>query len=193
MQVRANLVVLYGLFAAIAWPQSADPVGSEPSPLEAFAKARGARIAWSGELARWERDGNRLVLAAVVVENDTPYVRKIPGVRIDLSNDSASDRIYLDEPAIARTRSALQEISDAVGPTGIPGHRSCMGAMEFWPLYGWPWNKYHELNASFCGGPENTTLVLHGRGKEEPFSFAGKRPDDLARILASALDELKQH
>jgi hypothetical protein len=131
------------------------------------------------------------VLTAVVLENDTPYTRRVRGVKIDLSSTGNSDRIYLDEQATERTRSALQEISDAVGTGGVPG--GCMGAREFWPLYNWPWNKYHELNADYCGDKENFALVLYGRGNSRSFRFLGKKPTDLEGILVSAMAKLKQH
>ncbi len=63
-----------------------------------------------------------------------------------------------------------------------------MGAKEFWPLYDWPWNKYHELNADYCGD----TLVLSGRGRNTSFRFPGRTPGDLATIFTKALEELKR-
>jgi hypothetical protein len=85
------------------------------------------------------------------------------------------------------------EISDAVVVTGMPGICSCEGAKEFWPLYHWPWNKYHELNVDFCGDSKNRVLVLHGRGKPESFRFPGKSPTVLAEILVTAMQKLKPH
>jgi len=134
-----------------------------------------------------------LVLTAVVLENNTQYARKARGIKIELSSANAKDQIYLDVQATERTRSALQEISDAVAPSGIPGSNGCMGAAEFWPLYDWSWNKYHELNADFCGGSEDLALILYARGHDESFRFPGKHPADLAGILASAMEQLKQH
>ena len=177
--------------ALLAVTASSQSVGSEPSPMEAFASHQGVRTTWSNEVARWEQDGTRLVLTAVVLEDST---RKIRGVRVDLSGENAKDQVYLDEQATERTRLALVEISDAVTLAGIPGADgcSCMGAKEFWPLYNWPWNKYHELNVDFCGPSKNRALVLHGRGRAGSFRFSGKSPTVLAEILATAMQKLKQ-
>jgi len=68
-----------------------------------------------------------------------------------------------------------------------------MGAREFWSGYDWPWNKYHELNVDFCGDEKTLALVLYGRGKDESFRFPSKNPTNLAEILASAMEQLKQH
>jgi hypothetical protein len=180
-----------GLLAAAASSQS---VGSEPSPMEAFASQQGVRTTWSNEVARWEQDGTRLVLAAVVLEDGAQSPRKLRGVKIDLlSSENAKDQVYLDEQAIERTRLALEEISEAVARTGMPGAGGCMGAKEFWFGYDWPWNKYHELNVDFCGDSKNPQLVLHGRGKPGSFRFPGKSPTGLVEILATATQKLKQH
>ena len=191
MKVPIGTVLYCSLFAAVAWSQS---VGSEPSPMEAFANRQGVRTDWSDEVARWEHDGTRLVLTALVLEDNAQSARKLRGVKIDLSSGTAKDQIYLDEQATERTRSALEDIADAVARSGIPGSNdwSCMGAKEFWPLYDWPWNKYHQLNADFCGDSKNRALVLYGRGKRGSFRFPGKNPTDLAGILASAMEQLKQ-
>ena len=68
-----------------------------------------------------------------------------------------------------------------------------MGAKEFWPLYNWPWNKYHELNIDFCGDSKGTALVLYGRGKRPSFRFPGENPSHLAGSLATAMNQLKEH
>ena len=187
MRAVIGTVFCCGLLAASVSSQS---VGSEPSPMEAFASHQGVRTTWSNEVARWEQDGARLVLTAVVLEDSA---RKLRGVKVDLSSENAKDQVYLDEQATERTRLALVEISDAVALTGMPGPHSCMGAKEFSGRGNWPWNKYHELNVDFCGDSKNRELRLHGRGRGASFEFPGKSPTVLAEILATSLQELKQH
>ncbi len=162
----------------------------EAAPMEAFASHQGVRTTWFNEVARWEQDGIRLILTAVVLEDSA---RKSRGVKVDLSSENARDQVYLDEQATERTRLALVEISDAVALTGMPGIGGCIGAKEFWAGYDWPWNKYHELNVNFCGDSKNRVLVLHGRGKPGSFQFPGKSPTVLAEILATAMQKLKEH
>jgi hypothetical protein len=65
--------------------------------MEVFASRHGVRTTWYSEIARWQQDGTRLVLVAVVLEDDAQPARKIPGVKIDLSSENARDQVYLDE------------------------------------------------------------------------------------------------
>jgi hypothetical protein len=173
------------LLAASAMAQSG-PIGTEPSPFEAFAAAPEAHIVWSGEATRLSSGSTAALIAGLSVEKGA---QKMKGVTVDLSEGEASDRIYLDEEATQRTITALGEILDGVARFGVHGN-GCEGAKEFWPLYDWPWNKYHELNVDFCNGDQ---LVLSPRGKEMRFAFSGKDPSSLAAILSDALAELKQH
>src|SRR5215472_3854494 len=192
MRAVISTVFCCSLLAAAAFSQS---TGTEPSPMEDFAAHHGVRTTWSNEVARWVQDGTRLVVSAVELEDSGPSARKVRGVKVDLSseNTNAKDEIYLDEQATERTRSALKEISDAVALKGMPGVHGCMGAMQFTSKYDWPWNKYHELNVDFCGDSKNSVLVLHGRGKPMRFRFSGKSPTVLSEVLATAMQELKQH
>jgi len=159
--------------------------------MEAFAKEPSVRVVWSGEIGRLERGAAKAVITALVLDGGA---RQMRGVMIELSSAAAAtDRIYLDEEATERTRAAMVEITDAVARSGSPGGSGCMGAREFWPLYDWPWNKFHELNVDFCGAEPNTALVLYGRGKAAAFTFPRKNPTDLAAILVAATEQLKQH
>src|SRR5215472_311847 len=181
--------------SVLAAAASSQSIGSEPSPMEAFAAQQGVRTTWSNEVARWVQDGTRLLVSAVVLEDSAPSARKVRGVKVDLSseNPNAKDQVYLDEQATERTRSALKEISDGIALTGMPGVHGCRGARQFTDKYDWPWNKYHELNVDFCGDSKNSVLVLRGRGKPMPFRFPGKSPTVLGEVLATAMQELKQH
>ena len=196
MKVHTSTVLCCGLLAAVAWSQSSVQIGSEPSPMEAFANRQGVRTTWFNEVGRLAHDGTRVVLTALVVEDNSQPARKVRGVKIDMSRPyfwpfHAHDHIYLDEGATERTRTALLEIADAVAEQRIHGN-GCMGASEFWPLYDWPWNKYHELNAEVCEDAKSSALVLSGRGKRGSFEFPDGTPTSLAGILSTALDQLKQ-
>jgi hypothetical protein len=180
------------------WVAPEVKVGSEPSAMEVFSKGQGIRTIWSNEVGRLDHNGTRAVLTALVMEDSSLPSQKVRGVRVDLSRPGfwpvpAHDRIYLDEEATERTRAALEEIADAVASDHSATERGCMGAREFWPPYGWPWIKYHELNAQLCGDSKSSTLELFGRGKREIFQFPGESPASLAAILASAMDQVKRH
>jgi hypothetical protein len=182
-----------------AWSQSEVQVGSEPSPMEAFANGRGVRTIWSNEVGRLHHDGTSVVLTALVMEDRSLPARRVRGVRVDLSrlrfwSVHTRDHIYLDEEATERTRAALEEIADAVAGDHSAAGRGCVGAREFWPLYNWPWNTYHELDAQICGDSKTSALVLFASGKRESFQFPDESsPVSFAGILASAMDQVKQH
>jgi hypothetical protein len=194
----AVLCFCFGCFVTVAWSQSEVNVGSEPSPMEAFAKGRAVRTIWSDEVGRLQHNSTRVVLTALVLEDRFLPTQRARGVRVDLYSPRfwpvhTHDHIYLDEEATERTRAALEEIADAVTSDHSTTGRGCMGAREFWPLYDWPWNKYHELNAQVCGDSRSSALVLFGRGRRESFQFPDESPASLVAILASAMDQLKRH
>jgi len=178
------------IFAATVWPQTGAAPGSQPSVLEAFARHENVRTIWSAEAGRIELNQTRLVITALVLADSARTVR---GVKLNLSNENDRDEIYLDEEAIERTRKALIEIADGVRRSGLPRRNGCMGAAAFWPLYNWPWNQYHEMNADFCGTADGIELVLSARGKRQRFRFPGEQPGDLAAMLVVAIDKARQH
>lgn len=194
----AVLCFCFSCFVTVAWSQVDVKVGSEPSPMEAFANGRGVRTIWSNEVGRLDHNGTRVVLTALVMEDRSLPTRQARGVRVDLSKSRfwpvpTHDHIYLDEEATERTRAALEEITDAVAGDHNTAGRRCMGAREFWPLYNWPWNKYHELNAQVCEDSKSSALVLFGRGRRESFQLPDESPASLAAILARAMDQVKRH
>ncbi len=172
-------------FVSLAWTQCKP--GSEPSPMEAFANRQGVRTTWSSQIANLGKEGTQVLLTAVVLDSAGAKMR---GVKIELSSGDAHDTIYLGEEATDRTRAALNEIADEVAH-GTPGGNGCVGARQFWPLYDWPWNKYHELNADVCG--EKSVLVLYGRGRAASYSLPGESPTAFAAILARAISDLNEH
>ena len=193
----AITTILYFLCTSKAWSQTEPAVGSEPSAMEVFAAQQNVRASWVNEVARWENDGVQLIVTAVVLEEGVPSGRKLRGVKLQLADGTAKDEIYLDEEATNRTRSALMQIEDDTArerANGRPpqGNR-CLGAKEFWPLYDWPWNRFHELNVDFCSYSGKPSLVLRGRGRKESFKFNYRTAADLAGTLSSAIEELKQH
>ena len=186
--------ILALLAAASARPQSADP--GEPSPMEAFAKQSATRVAWSNEIGRLEYEETRVLITALTLEDNGSPSKRIRGVRLDLANPKATDEIYLDEEAINRTIKALGESSEGMARAkarNLTARHACFGAAAFWPLYNWPWNKYHELNANYCISPDGTELVLSGRHEPGSYHFLNAAPEDLAKLLQTALDQLKSH
>jgi hypothetical protein len=155
--------------------------------MEAFANRQGVRTTWSSEIAKLGEDGTKVLFTAVVLEAGGSKMR---GIKIELSSSGAHDTIYLGQEATERTRAALVEVADAIAQQGVADNR-CMGAREFWPLYDWPWNKYHELNANVCGA--EPVLILYGRGKDGSYRLPGEHPTALAAILARGTAVLSAH
>lgn len=155
--------------------------------MEAFANRPGVRTTWSSQIAKLGEDGTHVLLTAVVLEGGGSKMR---GIKIELSGSDAHDTIYLGEEATERTRAALEEIADALAQHGVR-NGGCMGAREFWPLYDWPWNKYHELNADVCGA--EPVLILYGRGKDGSYRLPGEHPTAFAAILARGAADLSAH
>jgi hypothetical protein len=65
----------------------------------------------------------------------------------------------------------------------------CMGARQFWPLYDWSWNRYHELNAEVCGA----ALRLSARGRREQYSFPGETAAGAISMFNSAIERYAGH
>ena len=163
--------------------------------MEAFAQQAGTHSTWSSETWVIESGGARAAIIATVMEDAKQPPNRMRGVRLDLSNSTASDRIYLDEVAVARTIKALGEASAGMAranPARRAG-RACFGAAEFWPLYNWPWNRYHELNADYCTSAEGASLILTGRHKPASYECPSEKPEHLADVLRTGLDQLKAH
>ena len=127
MRIDIGTVFSCGLFTTVAWSQSGVAVGSEPSPMEAFASLPGVRTVWSNEIAHVEDAGTHLVLMALVLEDNGHPARKVRGVQISLTSGDDHDQIYLDEEATARTRSALEDIANA----GPPRRNGAWGRRNF--------------------------------------------------------------
>ncbi len=177
------------LLAAALWAGE-----TEPSKMEAYAARTGVKVAWSSEVTRWQSNGTVLVISALALEDGAGQPAKMRGVKVDLSGASGSDHIYLDEEASERTHKALLSIADALARNGGHPHgNGCMGAAEFWEGYNWEWNKYHELNVSFCGTGGAESLSLSGRGRSNGFNIGGHTPQELAQVVLDALDMAKQH
>jgi hypothetical protein len=195
MEFTVGAVVCVSLAVTIGQAQTSTQDVSEPSPMEAFAQRPGVHTAWSSEIGRLENgdadDGARAAITALVVENSAAPAERMRGVRVDLVNKVASDRIYLDEEAAKRTKSALESIAEGVARRPL-SNNGCFGAKEFWPLYDWPWNKYHELNAEVCNTPAGYGLTLSGRHKPGSFLLLQQGPERLAALLGTALDQLKE-
>jgi hypothetical protein len=184
--VRMRLTATLCFFVSLTWSQSMPDVGSEPSPLEAFANRPGVHTTWSGQATKLGKEETSVLVTALVLESGGTIMR---GVKIELSNRYAHDAIYLGEEATERTRAALKEIADAVVHVRAQSFSGCMGAREFWPMYNWPWNKYHELNAEVCA----SVLTLHGRGRAGSYSLPSETPTSVADLLARAVADLKEH
>lgn len=192
MPVKFGASFGVALLPLLVCAQADTQTGTQPSVMEAFAADPDVHVAWSSEVARLENHDTRVVFTSLILENNSRPARRISGVLVELSRGISRDRIYLDEEASERTRRALEGIALALTRSNLPG-AGCMGAPEFWPRYGWAWNKYHELNAEVCGYPGQQSLVLSPRSGQNSFTFPGETPAEAAAIFEKAIQQYKQH
>ena len=193
--VGCLLVVASG----IAQPVSPKPVHA-PSPMEMFANEAGSHITWASEVGRMEHGSVGVVITVVIIENTHEPARKIRGVKINLvggasNNGKATDEIYLDEAATARTITGLKDIAYGIARYGGPhSENGCEGSLLFVVKFEGqehPWSRYHELDAAYCGMPDGPGLVLTGRNKPAIFSIPGETPDRLSSMLEVALSRVR--
>ena len=95
-----RLILMYAIvssFLGIGQAQSVTSSGLRPSALEAFATNAGVKVSWTHEVSRIASTEAQAVISAVVLENSSSPVTQLRGVRIDLSDGSARDTVYIEE------------------------------------------------------------------------------------------------
>lgn len=162
----------------------------QPTKLEAFAGRSTAQVKWSKEVGRIDESDTHAIVTALIIEDGAQSPPRMRGIRIDLSNKSATDKVYLDETALVAIRNALAKIE-----RGIEDYRKEVssipiryyGAAEFWR----PYERIHTLNAAYFIRPDSSGLSLSAY-KHQEFRFPGHRPGELAEIISRAMRDLEQ-
>jgi hypothetical protein len=187
----AAIATLCGLFFNIGIAQINPTPYLQPTPLEAFAGQPSARVTRSKEVGRIESAEARVVVTALVVEDAVKPPYRMSGIRMGLTNQNATDQVYLDKPKLEELKKALEEIE-----RGIEDFRNeqgdaplrYLGSCELWQ----PRPTVHTLSAAFYIAPNSSGLSLSAfKGQE--FRFPNHRTSELAEAIGRAMDELKHH
>lgn len=187
----AAIATLCGLFFNIGLVQDNPTPSLQPTTLEAFAEQPTARVTWSKEVGRIESAETRVVVTALVVEDTVKPPHRMSGIRIGLTNQNATDQVYLDGPKLEELQKALEEIE-----RGIESFRNergdaplrYLGACELRQ----PRPTVHTLSAAYYIAPDSSGLSLSAfKGQE--FRFPNHRPSGLVEAIGRAMDELKHH
>jgi hypothetical protein len=190
MRSIATVAVLGHLFLNIGLAQVNPTSSLQPTKLEAFAVRPNAQVTWSKETGRIESSEARVVITALVVENTSPALGRMRGVRLDLFSNNATDQVYLEEARLEPVKKALDQIESEIEDFQKERDGAAYryrGAAEFWH----PDQRIHTLNAAYYIAPDSSGLSLSAY-KAQGFRFPGHRPSELAAAIGRAMDELKR-
>ena len=114
MKSIATLALVSGLLANVAIAQSSEQLSPQPTKLEAFATQPSARIIYAKEMGQINSSEARVVVSALIVEDDAEPPGRMRGVRIFLAKEGVTDEVYIEEAKLEAVRKALAEISRGV-------------------------------------------------------------------------------
>jgi hypothetical protein len=195
MKLTGTLVVLLSVLPVAGQAQTVAASTPQPTPLEAFAKQTGSRVAWSSEAGRIDSRDAHAVITALVVEDDAQPPDRLRGVRIDLSDQDGKDQVYLGEETLPAFKNAFDEISQSAahGCASNSGDvcppNLFVGAALFW--YGDRVPSVHTLTAAHYFRQGSTGLVLQTIGVGR-FWFPDQDASRLSAAMTRAMDQLKQ-
>lgn len=195
MKFTGTLIALLALLPAASQAQAVAGAAPQPTPLEAFAKQKASRVAWSGEVGRVDSRDAHAVITALVLEDNAQPPDRLRGVRIDLSDQDGKDQVYLGEETLPAFKNAFDEISQsaahgcASNSGDICPPNLFVGAALFWYADRVP--NVHTLTAAHYFRQGSTGLVLQTTGVGR-FWFPDQDASWLSAAVVRAMDQLKQ-
>ncbi len=195
MKFAGTLIVLFSVLTVAGQAQAATASAPQPTPLEAFAKQPGSRVAWAGEVGRIDSKEGHAVITALVVEDNAQPPDRLRGVRIDLLGQDVKDQVYLGEETLPAFKAAFEEISQdaARGCSGNSGElcppNLFVGAALFW--HGDRVPSVHTMTAAHYFQQHSTGLVLQTIGVGR-FWFPDQDASRLSAAIGRAMDQLKE-
>jgi len=190
MRALATLALISGLLASAAIAQTTQRPALQPTRLEAFATQPAARVIWSKEVGQINSSEARVIVTALIVEDETSPPNRMRGIRIDLANQKATDQVYIEEAKLEAIKKAIDEIAGRIESARRERSNTPLryyGAAEFWR----PGERVHTLNAAFYIAPDSSGLSLSAYNGQE-FRFPNHSPSELAALIYRAIGELKQ-
>jgi hypothetical protein len=181
--MRFQPIVFFVLAAGLGYSQM--PSTSQGDALQEFANRPAAHAGWTQEIGRIDADGTHAVISAVEMDDATGQPRALRGIRIDLTDASGEERVYISEQNLALNTNALEEIAAeaprylARSPAG--NHMRCFGSGYFWM------QPTGDFSASECQMSSGRFLAVRGN---RDFRFNGVEPASFAGLLARASEEL---
>jgi len=195
MKFTGTLIVLLSILPVAGQAQTVAASTPQPTPLEAFAKQTGSRVAWSSEVGRIDSKEGHAVITALAVEDNAQPPDRLRGVRIDLSDQDGKDQVYLGEETLPAFKNAFDEISQSAahGCASNSGDvcppSLFVGAALFWYADRVP--NVHTLTTAHYFRQGSTGLVLQTIGVGR-FWFPDQDASRLSAAMARAMDQLKR-
>lgn len=192
MRSLAALAAISGLVVNIAIAQEGQRLPLQPTRLEAFATQPAARVLWAKEMGQINSSEARVVVTALIVEDEAEPPGRLRGIRIFLSKQDVTDQVYIEEAKLEAVRKALAEIARRVEEfhneqSDTPLRYS--GSAVFRQLN--ENEMFHTLNAAYYIVPGSSGLSLSAF-KDQEFRFPYHNPSELAALIGRAMEELKQ-
>jgi hypothetical protein len=180
---RFQPIVFSVLAAGLGYSQT--PAPSQGDALQEFANRPAARAVWMQEVGRVDADGTHAVISAIEMDDATGQPRAVRGIRIDLTDASGEERVYIGVQNLPPNINALEEIAAeaprylARSPAG--NHMRCFGSGYFWM------RPTGDFSASECQMSSGRFLAVRGN---RDFRFNGVEPASFASLLIRASEEL---
>jgi hypothetical protein len=121
--MKSSAAVLLFCFILSSAALAQLPEAPEPTQLELWMGHPGSRITTSEVVGKVESTDADAVITALVIDNPRSDPTQLRGIRIDLRNDSATDRIFVDESDLVYRKEEFDSMA-----CSIPGVQDEAGA-----------------------------------------------------------------
>jgi hypothetical protein len=121
--MKSSTAVLLFCFILSSAALAQLPEAPEPTQLELWMGHPGSRITTSEVVGKVESADADAVITALIIENPRSDPTQLRGIRIDLSNDAATDRIFVDEGDLVYRKDEFDSMA-----CSVPGVQDEAGA-----------------------------------------------------------------
>ncbi|MCH8135424.1 MAG: hypothetical protein IIB77_05540 [Proteobacteria bacterium] len=158
----------------------------EASVFEKIAKQRGTKFISSEEVGRIDSSDARAIITALIIENSHYRPSRVRGIRIDLSNQTSSDQLYLEEGELVYLKHELDGLdcgvasmrSESGAPYRVRGIGRCRPSQSVPQAY----------CPGYYIGPDSEGLSLSTFSGGN-FRFPSARPSVLADAIGRAMSK----